>query len=141
MKAIGIIPARYASTLQRLALADAKTATESQRLAVQTANAAKAQTQAEAAALRLARAQERAASGSGLAAEFAEGLKSGLLGIVGPAALATGAIGLLVGTANSFKDAFTFKAALDQTTASIEVQLRGVRDSGQVFASAARLIR
>jgi hypothetical protein len=129
--------ARYASTLQRLALADAKTATESQRLAVQTANAAKAQTQAEGAALRLARAQERAASGSGLAAEFAAGLKSGLLGIVGPAALATGAIGLLVGVANSFKEAFQFKAQLDQNTASIEVQLRGVRDSGQVFASAA----
>jgi hypothetical protein len=87
--------ARYASTLQRLALADAKTATESQRLAVQTANAAKAQTQAEAAALRLARAQEQAARGSGFATQFAEGLKSGLLGIVGPAALAGGALAAL----------------------------------------------
>jgi hypothetical protein len=87
--------ARYASTLQRLALADAKTATESQRLAVQTANAAKAQTQAEGAALRLARAQEQAARGSGFATQFAEGLKSGLLGIVGPAALAGGALAAL----------------------------------------------
>jgi hypothetical protein len=127
--------ARYASTLQRLALADAKTATESQRLAVQTANAARAQTQAEGAALRLANAQDKAARGSGLAAQFAEGLKSGLLGIVGPAALATGAIGAVVGVANSFKEAFTFKTQLDATTSAIRSQLTGVRDANAVFAS------
>lgn len=127
--------ARYASTLQRLALADAKTATESQRLAVQTANAAKAQTQAEGAALRLSKAQEKAARGSGLAAQFAEGMKSGLLGIVGPAALATVAIGTVVGVANSFKEAFTFKTQLDATTSAIRSQLSGVRDASTVFAA------
>jgi hypothetical protein len=44
----------------------------------------------------------------------------------------------LVTTANSFKEAFQFKAQLDQTTASITVQLAGVRNSATVFAGAAR---
>jgi hypothetical protein len=128
---------RYALALNKVALADTRTATEEQRLAVQTANVAKAQSQAEGAALRLANAQSKAASGSNYAAQTADAFKSGLLGIVGPAAVATAALGILIGTANSFKEAFAFKASLDQTTASIATQLRGVRDSGAVFADAA----
>lgn len=128
----------YAQALTKVALADAKTATEEQRLAVQTANAAKAQTQAEQAALRLANAQQKAAGGNSFAAETAQAFGSQLTSMLGPAALAAGAIGLLVNTANSFKEAFSFKAQLDQTTASIEVQLRGVRNSSQVFDQAAQ---
>lgn len=129
--------ASYALSLQKVEAQDIRTATEEQRLAVQTANVAKAQSQAEQAALRLATAQNKAASSSGLAGQFADGLKSGLLGIVGPAALAAGAIGLLIGTANSFKEAFAFKAQLDSTNASIAISLQGIRDSGQTFQEAA----
>jgi len=128
----------YAAALSKVALADAKTATEEQRLAIQTANAAKAQTQAEAAALRLAQAQERAASGNSFASETAQAFTSQISAMVSPVTLAAAGIGALIGVANSFKEAFSFKAQLDQTTASIEVQLRGVRDSGQVFSQAAR---
>jgi hypothetical protein len=128
----------YAASLSKVALADAKTATEEQRLAIQTANAAKAQTQAEAAALRLAQAQEKAASGNSYAAETAQAFGSQIGAMVSPVALAAGAIAGLVTVANSFKEAFQFKAQLDQTTASIQVQLAGVRDSATVFAGAAR---
>jgi hypothetical protein len=130
--------ARYAQTLQKVALADSKTAVEEQRLAVQTANAARAQDQASLAALRLASAQEKAGNSSSLAGQFADGLKSGLLGIVGPAALATAALAIVVGTANSFKEAFTFKAQLDSTNASIAISLQGIRDSGAAFQEAAQ---
>jgi hypothetical protein len=128
----------YAASLQKVALADAKTATEEQRLAVQTANAAKAQTQAEAAALRLAQAQEKAASGNSFAADTAQAFGSQIGALVSPVALAAAGIGALVATANSFKEAFAFKAQLDQTTSSITVQLAGVRDSATVFAGATR---
>jgi hypothetical protein len=60
--------------------------------------------------------------------------KQGLVGIVGPAAAAMGALNLLVGTVQSFKEAFIFKTQLDATTASINLQLRGVRDMTAVWA-------
>jgi hypothetical protein len=44
---------------------------------------------------------------------------------------------VIVGTANSFKEAFDFKAQLDSTNASIALSLEGIRDSGQTFAEAA----
>lgn len=128
----------YAVSLSKVALADAKTATEEQRLAIQTANAAKAQTQAESAALRLAQAQERAANSSGRSSELAQAFTSQISAMVSPVALVAAGIGVLVTTANSFKEAFQFKAQLDQTTASITVQLAGVRNSATVFAGAAR---
>ncbi len=66
-----------------------------------------------------------------------EQFKSGILGVVGPAALATAGLAALTGTVETFKRAFLFKAELDATTKAIEIQLRGVRDSGATFASAA----
>jgi hypothetical protein len=74
--------------------------------------------------------------GDTLAQQFGQGIKSGLLGIVGPAALAAGAIAAVKGTVDSFVEAFKFKAELDQNTASITAQLKGVRDSSQAFAEA-----
>lgn len=64
--------------------------------------------------------------------------KQGLLGIVGPAAVATAGIAALTATAQSFKDAFAFKAQLDATNLAIRTNLAGVRDQGQVFAQAAQ---
>jgi hypothetical protein len=104
----------YAASLQKVALADAKTATEEQRLAIQTANAAKAQTQAEAAALRLAQAQEKAASGNSFASETAQAFTSQISAMVSPVALATAGIGALVVTANSFKEALHVAGQLQE---------------------------
>lgn len=102
---------------------------------------------AEAEAVRLAKAQGGLGTAGGLPIlprtleSFGTGaidqFKSSLLGIVGPAAIATGAISALSGTVESFKEAFQFKAELDQNRASITAQLSGIRDSGQAFQEAA----
>ncbi len=64
--------------------------------------------------------------------------KASFTGMIGPAALAGGAIAAATAIVNSFADAFKFKAELDATTASINAQLKGVRDTSQVYAEAAR---
>ena len=69
--------------------------------------------------------------------EFGASAKSSLLGIVGPAAVAGAALTALSNTAQSFVEAFKFKAELDQNRASITAQLAGVRDSKAAFAEAA----
>jgi hypothetical protein len=69
---------------------------------------------------------------------YLNAFKSGLIGIVGPAAAAGVAIGAVKGTIDSFVDAFNFKSQLDLTTRSIEIQLQGVRDQGKAFADAKR---
>jgi hypothetical protein len=76
---------------------------------------------------------------SGLARAFSEAgaaAKSSLLGIVGPAALATAGVATATSVVKSFFDAFKFKAELDATTASINAQLKGVRDTSVVYAEA-----
>jgi hypothetical protein len=75
-------------------------------------------------------------NGRNAAQQFGDGLKSGLLGIVGPAAIATAAIAGVRTALVATRDAFEFKARIDATTQSLQIQLRGVRDSGQVFAQA-----
>lgn len=70
------------------------------------------------------------------ATSYVGAFTSGLAGMAGPAAVAGGALALLAGTANSFKEAFVFKAQLDATNTSIGIQLHGVRDSSQAFAEA-----
>ncbi|MBK9944216.1 MAG: hypothetical protein IPP13_21660 [Kouleothrix sp.] len=62
--------------------------------------------------------------------------KSGLAGVVGPAAVATAAIGGVIAVANSFKEAFTFKAQLDASTQAIEAELQGFRDVGRTLQDA-----
>jgi hypothetical protein len=64
--------------------------------------------------------------------------KSGLLGIVGPAAVAGASIAAISATVESFKRAFTFKAELDATNLAIRTNLEGVRDSSAVFQEAAK---
>ena len=130
---------RLATALGQTAVQEQRRATETARTAKEQANASAASARAEQAALRLAQSHERAAgSTKSFADQIGSALTSNLLGMVGPAALVATAIGTLVGTANSFKEAFTFKAQLDQSTASIAVQLAGVRSSSQTFAEAAR---
>lgn len=81
--------------------------------------------------------QRDLAGGRSVGQEFTASLKSGLLGVVGPAAAATAAIGTVVAVGQSFKDAFKFQAELDATRASINAQLTGVRNLGQVYTQAA----
>lgn len=77
-------------------------------------------------------------SGAGAASQFGSAMKSSLLGIVGPAAAASAALGAVTKIVASFGEAFKFKADLDATTASIRAQLTGVRDSNQVFSEGAQ---
>jgi hypothetical protein len=143
---------RHATETQRTAAASNRAATEAQRLATEqqrtattAANAAAAHARAEKATLQYAQAQERAANSSSRAAGFAQQMgdafKGSLLDIVGPAAVATAAIAGVVKVAESFGEAFQFKAQLDSTTASINSQLGSVRDMSTVWAEAAAVGR
>lgn len=78
----------------------------------------------------------RLSSGTSFISEFGNAAKSSLLGIIGPAALATSAISGLIAIGKSFSDAFEFKAQLDATTASIKNQLVGFRDAGRTYQEA-----
>src|SRR5262249_13026567 len=76
-------------------------------------------------------------SQAGTAAEqFGESFKNGMLNVVGPAAAATLAIGALQKAGESFVDAFKFEAQLDANKRAIDIQLQGLRDSGEVFRQA-----
>lgn len=90
----------------------------------------------ETASLRVQTMAARLENGTTFAQEFGRNIVGGFTSIVGPAALATAAIGAATATVQSFVDAFKFKAELDETNASIAAQLRGVRDSGQAFSEA-----
>jgi len=80
----------------------------------------------------------RIESGKTAFQQFGESAKSSLLGIVGPAAAAGVAIATIKKTIDSFGEAIKFKAELDASKKSIDTLLRGVRDSGEVWAGAAK---
>lgn len=80
----------------------------------------------------------RLESGTSAAQQFGASFKSSLLGIVGPAAAATAAIGALRAAMGAAEEGFKLKASLDTSRQSIDVLLRGVRDSGEVWAGATR---
>lgn len=99
---------------------------------------------AEAEAQKLAKANAAASLGPALprtveriGGEALDQLKSGLLGVVGPAALVTAGFTAATAAVQSFADAFKFNAQLEQNKASITAQLTGVRDSAQAFSEAA----
>ena len=87
---------------------------------------------------RQAIAARAAGQAQGAFSQFSSAFTQGLAGFVAPAAAAQVAIQGVIGTVQSFADAFVFKAQLDATTESIRLQLAGVRDSNQVFAEAKR---
>ena len=137
-QAQGATAAARLTTAQNAAAASGEKLAQAQaRTARELAQTEKAQTQAAAAALRFQQAQERAAKppSSGLVGYF-----RGLGEEVAKTATSMVAAGAVIegvkSTFESFKEAFNFKAELDATTASINVQLRGVRDSGAVWAEA-----
>jgi hypothetical protein len=68
--------------------------------------------------------------------QFGQSASSSLLSIVGPAAAAVAAIGLLKAGFDSIGQSLKFKADLDSTTAGINSQLRGVRDITQTWNQA-----
>jgi hypothetical protein len=83
----------------------------------------------------------RLQGGTSAFTQFGDAAKNSMLSVVGPAALLAGGIGVLKGAVDSFAAAFKFKAELDATTASINAQLKGVRDTGQVYGEAAAFAR
>lgn len=83
----------------------------------------------------IARLDQQAAKmkeGGGIAQKFAGELASMGTSLVGVGAAIGGAVAIF----DSFKKAFDFKASLDATTSAVNIQLRGVRDSGQVWQEA-----
>lgn len=120
----------------RAVTAATNSATADIRKATATSNAAAAQDRAAISALRLAQAQTKAASGGNYFKQVGDGVASSIMGMVGPVAVASAAFGAAAATVQSFADAFKFKAALDATTLSVNAQLKGVRESGQVWAQA-----
>jgi hypothetical protein len=151
--------ARRAAATAKKAAEDAKAgiktaqqAVAEQKLAKEIANTAAAEDRAAQSALRRQQAERRAsATGLGTAGglpilprtleafggQAIDQVKSGLLGVIGPAALVTAGFGAARASVQSFVDAFKFKAELDQTNASIAIQLKGLRDSKTVFEDAA----
>ena len=128
----------------RAAQAQNQVATSAQRAAQAELATARAQAQLEAeqsraaqAALRLAQAQEKAAKppSKGLTAYFQD-LGKGIAGAAAGVVAAGAVIEGVKGTIESFADAINFKAQLDATTSAVNIQLRGMRDSGQVWAAA-----
>lgn len=95
-----------------------------------------AQTQLARAQATLAKSSRDAASANvALPRTFAgltDEVQSAAAGMLGLGAALTA----VTTVAQSFQDAFNFKAQLDATNASIAVQLRGVRDVGQTYAEA-----
>lgn len=130
----------HQAALARLERDQGNLAGAAQRLRTVLAQQTSQTTQVIAARRQLIAVEQQLATGqSGLARAFSEAggaAKASLAGMIGPAALATGAITGLTAVVRSFADAFVFKAQLDATTTSITAQLKGVRDSSQVFAEA-----
>lgn len=130
--------ARSAHSAARLAQTNNQAAISAQKLAQATIKTAADQDRAALAALRLAAAQEKANKppSKGLTGYF-DSLKSeaasAAAGVIG----FTAALSAAQAVGQSFVDAFNFKAQLDASTASINVQLAAVRDTGQVWQEAA----
>lgn len=75
--------------------------------------------------------------GASYAQQFGSTVTSSLTSMIGPAAAAAAAFGAVRGAVQSFADAFDFKAKMDATTNSVNLQLKGVRDAKQVWSEAA----
>jgi hypothetical protein len=137
--------ARTSVVTKQAAVSAQKLATEEQRTAAAMAQAAAASTRAEAAAFRLTQAQDKAATSAQRSASYAkqmgQAFSSSLVSVLGPAAAVTTAIGAMGSVVASAKAGLTLKAELDATTASINAQLKGVRDVNVVYAEAARFAR
>lgn len=136
---------RTATASNQAAAAAQRLATEQQRTATATAQAAAAQTRAEAAAFRLAQAQDRAATASqrnaSLTRQFADGLKGGLVGLVGPAAAATAVIGGLSVAVGTVVNGFQLSATLDEQRRAVGVFVGDVERGNDIFEAAARFGR
>lgn len=74
--------------------------------------------------------------GTTAAEQYGQALSSSMTSALGPIAVVTTAISAATATVTSFADAFKFDAQLEATTKSIDVQLKGVRDSATVWAQA-----
>lgn len=111
------------------------------RTAQTAAAAAAAQTRAETAALRYAAAQDKAAQSgaraSGLAGQFATGVKDGISGMIGPIALAGTALHGLEAIAGGVKEGLNLAATLDEQHRSIGILLGDVQKGNSVFQQAA----
>jgi hypothetical protein len=136
--------AKLAIADSRVAAAASNAATAVQRNAAAASNAAAAHTRAEKAALSYATAQARAAqattsanSGMAVLPRTIAGLSHEAAAFATASLTMGAAVGVAAAAVQSFADAFQFKAQLDATTLAVNAQLKGMRDSGQVWNEAA----
>lgn len=118
------------------AISSQKLATAQHRTEAALAQATAAKTRAERAALSLAQAQTKAAESGSYFSRIGNSVRDSLLGVVAPAAAVTAVLATATRVANSFGDAFDLKARMDATTFAVNAQLKGVRDSNQVWSEA-----
>lgn len=123
---------------QQAARAAEQLAQAQNRTAQSAAQAAAAESRAEQAALRLAQAQQRAAQAAqqtgGYFQQMAGAFTSGIAGIVGPAAVATAAIGALKGAA----DLTVAGASAQQTRMAFEQLAKSAGTTGDALMTALR---
>jgi len=117
----------HAQALARLAAASGQAAQGEKILVAALSQVDRESTAAVRAQTQLATIQNR---GAGLAREFGGAFKSSILGVIGPLALLTGGVALLRKGLDAAEEGFKLNASIEATTQSIQIQLRGVRDSG-----------
>lgn len=129
---------KVAQSLNQTAVSAERAAQAQQKTAQETAKTANEQNKAAISAIRLATAQEKASKppSKGLGAYFQD-IKNDAIGAAAGVVGFTAVLGAAQATAQSFANAIDFKANLDANTASINIQLKGVRDTGQVWNEAA----
>lgn len=69
--------------------------------------------------------------------QFSDAAKSGLLGIVGPAAAATAALGTITAAVSRAKEGFELRATLDEQRRSVQILIGDVERGGRIFDEAA----
>jgi hypothetical protein len=127
-----------ASALSQEALAAGNAARATEILDVSMGTSAGLAIEAAAADRALAEANAQVAASAQQGSAFMQGMAGSFTSMIGPAAAAAAAIGLLRGAIATGEEGFKLQASLDASHKSIELLLRGVRDSGEVFAGAAR---
>jgi hypothetical protein len=126
----------HAAALSRLATTSGNAAQGERILAAALSQVDRESTAAIRAETQLVAVQNRLAQSP--AKQYIDAFKTGLAGIVGPAAVATAAIGAIAVAVRKTEEAFRFKAALDATRQSITTLIGETRNSGQLFAEAAQ---
>lgn len=130
-----------AGAMSQEALATGDAARAEQILAVAMGNQGLAAIEGAAATRQATTEQQKLGASARASADAAQKIgaafRQNLLSIVGPAAIATGALALLRSAVNQAEEGFKLAASLEQQQRSITILSRGIRDSAADFDAAA----